>query len=265
MDFNKVQIKNDILMQIDCLKQDAIEHRAVNHPYIIALANGKYSEPLGPLRDFAIQYQGYVAWFPKYLSALISKLDKQQHKLWLINNLNEESGVLEEQEIKMLEKIGIKKEWVQGIPHPELFRRFQQALNIKLNSNLSDAVHVWRESLYNTISKGSVAKAIGAMGLGTESIVKYIYRYVTDGISKHTSLTREDYVFFELHSEIDNNHSDSMLQIAVDLIEENPNNYFEIKTGMIEALNQRSIFWDKMYARAKTIDFFKNADFGTIG
>ena len=248
-------MKNDALVQIHCLQQYAMDHQATNHPYLITLANGEYPDPMEALKDFSIQYQGYTAWFPKYLTAAMSKLEQHQHRLWLIENLSEESGILEDEEIKMLEKIGIKKEWVQGVPHPELFQRFQQALNVNLDSDLCDAVHVWRELFYTMISNGSAAEAIGAIGLGTESIVKYMYRHLTNAIQKHTSLTKEDYVFFELHSEIDDEHGALMLQIAVDLLKENPDNYFEIKKGMLKALNLRAMFWENMHNRAKTLQY----------
>ena len=94
-------MKNDALVQIHCLQQYAMDHQATNHPYLITLANGEYPDPMEALKDFSIQYQGYTAWFPKYLTAAMSKLEQHQHRLWLIENLSEESGILEDEEIKM--------------------------------------------------------------------------------------------------------------------------------------------------------------------
>ena len=62
-------------------------------------------------------------------------------------------------------------------------------------------------------------------------------------------------MFFELHSEIDDEHGELMLQIAVDLLKENPDYYFEIKKGMLKALNLRAMFWENMHNRAKTLQY----------
>ena len=248
-------MKDDQVMQIHCMQQEAIQHQATNHPYLIALENGDLPDPLGSLKDFSVQYQGYTAWFPNYLTAAMSKLEKHEHRLWLIENLSEESGSLEDEEIQMLENIGIKKEWVQGVPHPKLFQRFQKALNPKIEGGLCDAVHIWRELFYTMISNGSAAEAIGAIGIGTESVVKFMYKHLTNAIQKHTSLTKEEYVFFELHSEIDDEHGELMLQIASDLLKENPDNYFDLRKGMLKALNLRAMFWENMYNRAKTMQY----------
>ena len=114
----------------DSLLKEALAHRAINHPYLNALENGDFPNPKMAIIDFAEQYLGYSAWFPRYLTAAISKLDNPQHRLHLIENLAEESGSLEEEELAILNEMGIKTEWVQGIPHPELFKRFQRALRI---------------------------------------------------------------------------------------------------------------------------------------
>jgi hypothetical protein len=105
------------------------------------------------------------------------------------------------------------------------------------------------------ISNGSAAEAIGAIGIGTESVVKFMYKHLTNAIQKHTSLTKEEYVFFELHSEIDDEHGELMLQIASDLLKENPDNYFDLRKGMLKALNLRAMFWENMYNRAKTMQY----------
>jgi pyrroloquinoline quinone (PQQ) biosynthesis protein C len=96
----------------------------------------------------------------------------------------------------------------------------------------------------------SAAEAIGAMGLGTESIVKHIYRYITKAIQRHTSVDRKDYVFFELHSEVDEEHAELMLRVADDLVEQSPARIEEIQRGMTKALDLRAAFWESMYDRS---------------
>ena len=231
----------------------ACEHPAIHHPYLQALASGDLPDPQAALEDFAIQYQGYTSWFPKYLNCVMSKLQCERHRGYFAENLNEEKGHLDEETIQQLEALGIAEAWVQGIPHPDLFRRFQSALGIDARLQpLCRATIDWRHNFRSMLHQCSASEAIGAMGLGTESIVKHIYRYITTAIQNHTNLPRKDCVFFELHSEVDEEHADLMLRVADDLAQEAPGNFEEIRRGMIKSLDLRATFWDAMHARAKS-------------
>jgi len=83
--------------------------------------------------------------------------------------------------------------------------------------------------------------------------VKHVYKYISKAIQNHTPLKKKDYVFFELHSEIDDEHGKIMMQIAEELIDETPNSYNELRKGMLKALNLRAMFWNSMYKRAQTL------------
>jgi hypothetical protein len=61
---------------VDDLAEKALQHRAVNHPYLHAMATGAFPSLPGALADFAQHYYGYSAHFPRYLTALISKLGR---------------------------------------------------------------------------------------------------------------------------------------------------------------------------------------------
>jgi len=235
------------------LVEEATLHEATNHPYLLDLQNGNFPSPVEAIKDFAVQYEGYTAWFPKYLTTAMSKLDKHEHRMHFIENLSEEGGRLDYDEINLLKTIGIEEEWVQGIPHPRLFEQFQEALGVDSEQPLSDGVIIWREMFSSVISNASAAEAIGAVGLGTEAIVKHIYKYISNAIQNHTSLKQKDYVFFELHSEIDDEHGKIMIQIAEELSTESPENYNELRKGMLKALNLRAMFWNNMRQRAQTL------------
>lgn len=243
-----------IILQIPrtlALTDIAYEHRAIHHPYLQALASGDLPDPQAALEDFAIQYQGYTSWFPNYLTCVMSKLQSERHRGYFAENLDEEKGHLDAETVKQLEQLGIAEAWVQGIPHPVLFRRFRNALGIDAHSKpLCHAVIDWRQKFRSMLQQCSASEAIGAMGLGTESIVKHIYRYLTTAIQEHTDLCRRDYVFFELHSEVDDEHAELMMRVADDLADEAPGNLEQIRRGMIKALDLRATFWDAMYARA---------------
>ena len=142
---------------------------------------------------------------------------------------------------------------MQGIPHPQLFRRFQDAMNINREEQPGVEVQVWRELFLGIIQNGNAAEAVGAIGIGTESVVKFIYKYIIDAIRNHTSLSLEQYVFFPLHSEVDDEHGLILLNIASEMAGENEHAAQSLRKGMLKALNIRASYWDDMLLRAEKL------------
>lgn len=238
--------------EISKLEHAARCHRGVNHPYLTALANGSLPDPHQAIVDFAVQYQGYTSWFPKYLHCVMNKLESPQHRSYFQENIDEEGGTLDTESLAELSKLGIAEDWVQGIPHPILFRRFQLAVGIEARvAPLSAAAIKWRKEFLAMLNQATPAEAIGALGLGTESMVKHIYRPITLAIKQYTNLSPRDYVFFELHSEVDDEHSELMMRVAEDLMNSHENAFCELQRGMNAALELRAEFWDQLLLRAE--------------
>ena len=238
---------------LDGLVQEALSHPGVCHPYLKDLSEGNLPDLKWAIRDFAVQYPGYCAHFPRYLTMVISKLDSPEHRMTLMQNLIEESGMLDDEEIEVLVEHGIDPDWVQGIPHPKLFERFQQAVDVlDSHEHTDDVLEVvcWRESFYHLLSNGSSAEAVGAIGLGTENVVNTIYTPIIRAIERLGTLDRREYVFFELHCEVDEDHHEALLNIAREFAEL-PQNRIDLRKGMLKALGLRAIFWDWMHNRAR--------------
>ena len=239
---------------MNSLVEEAISHRAINHPYLIALRDGTFKNMDKILHDFAHQYGFYSAWFPRYLTSVIASLEDPIHRKHLLDNLAEESGFLHEEDMSAIREQGIQDEWVVGIPHPLLFKRFQHAMGVNPESNPCIEVEIWRESFFILVKHGTTAEAIGAIGLGTESVVKHIYKHIIESLRNHSKLTLEEYVFFPLHTEVDDEHGLILLDIAKQFAEQDNQLKNELRKGMLKALNLRATFWDDMHARALKID-----------
>ena len=112
------------------LIDESLSHRAVSHPYLQALGSADLPDVGWALRDFAEQYYGYSLHFPRYLTTVISKLETPAHRTSLLQNLMEESGMYEEEEYAELAAVGVEREWIEGVPHPQLFQRFREASGI---------------------------------------------------------------------------------------------------------------------------------------
>lgn len=238
---------------VDALLAQALLHRAVRHPYLQALSQGSLPDPEAALADFALHYHGYSSHFPRYLTATISRLENPAHRAALLQNLNEESGHYEPAELAELAEHGVRPEWIVGIAHPDLFRRFRRALGVQDLAGSSDHLEVvcWREMFLSILSGGTAAQAIGALGLGTESIVQAIYKPFVAAIQRLGSLSPEATVFFPLHTAVDDHHQATLRSIAVDFAATSQGRE-DLAKGMVKALALRVSFWDFLYERARS-------------
>jgi pyrroloquinoline quinone (PQQ) biosynthesis protein C len=238
-------------VSISDLIQESLNHRSVNHPYLQALAEGTLPDTEWALADFADQYYGYSLHFPRYLTTVISKLEIAAHRNSLLQNLTEESGFYGDEEYVELAAIGIEREWIEGIPHPQLFKRFREATGVEAPySPDREAIEVvcWRESFLATLTYGSAAESLGALGLGTENIVRTIYAPFVKALSR-TNFSHRDTVFFPLHTAVDDHHQEALEEISLHFAS-SPTGKGDLHRGMIKSLSLRSSFWDWMYERA---------------
>jgi pyrroloquinoline quinone (PQQ) biosynthesis protein C len=238
---------------VNALCAEANAHRAVNHPYLALLAAGDVPDPRGALRDFVFQYSAYCLDFVRYLTATIAQLEREPHRKAILKNLVEERGIIDAENAALLGTIGIELEWVNGIPHTELFKRSMAALGVddayvRGNSYCDDAV-VWRELFFNLCSKEGAPRALGAIGLATENIVKFIYRPLIVAIRTHADVALRDRVFFDLHAALDDQHGDALTKVACDYAVKEENRQ-PLREGMLMALSLRGAFFDQLHARA---------------
>lgn len=241
----------DATQAVDALMAAALNHRAVRHPYLTALADGTLPDLAWALADFARHYLGYSSHFPQYLTALISKLDNPSHRQMLLDNLTEESGHYTGAELEALAATGVKQEWILGISHPELFRRFRNAVAGPGGGGTNEHLEVvcWRDMLLSVLRLGSAAEAVGALGLGTESIVPVIYAPFERAIERLGSLDPRETVFFPLHTAVDDHHQATLRQIALDFAA-SASGRRDLATGMHKALALRDSFWSWLHQRA---------------
>ncbi len=235
------------------LTTEARTHRAVRHRYLKALSDGTVPDLRWALADFGRQYFGYSAHFPRYLTTVISRLERPEHRANLLENLTEESGIYGQEEYEELARHGVKREWIEGIPHPKLFQRFRRALGVEDSALEDDAIEVvcWREMFLSVLANGSPAEAIGALGLGTETVVRDLYKPFVEAIAR-LDLNPADTVFFPLHTAVDDHHQATLLDIAR-YYARTPEGRSDVAKGMRKALALRASYWDWMHERAMTL------------
>ncbi|MBM4270428.1 MAG: hypothetical protein FJ144_28120 [Deltaproteobacteria bacterium] len=236
------------------LSEEALRHRAVRHPYLKALAEGALPDTRWALADFARQYYGYSSHFPRYLTTVISRLENPAHRRALLANLTEESGVYDDAELGELATHGIDRAWIEGIPHPVLFKRFSEAIGVDRGAEAeADQVICWRELFLEVLAGGSPAEALGALGFGTETIVRTIYVPFVAAIGRLGDLAPRDTVFFPLHTAVDDHHQASLREISEDFARSEAGRA-GLRRGMLKSLQLRSAFWDWLHERAMAPD-----------
>lgn len=233
---------------LQTLLTEAKHHPAVHHAFLRRFATGAYPDATAVLRRYALEYSAYASWFPRYLEAVIDRLDDPAHQALLRRNLDEEQGNYDADECDELRRAGIRVELVQGVPHPQLFRRFCRAIGITDDelARPCRAADQWRREFHAMLENASPAAAVGALGMGTEYVVRPIYEQLLRGIQALGTLHRDDYVFFELHCLVDDQHQADLLHIARELAP-NTDGVRELRRGMLGALRLRQRFWDQLY------------------
>ena len=230
------------------LIQESLSHPAIRHPFLTRFAQGDYADMVPVLRCYAREYSAYSEWFPKYLESVISSLPDAGHRAKLAHNLEEEQGHLGEDDCEELRAQGINPASVAGVPHPVLFQRFCGALGINREdlATPSPAAGRWRTRFLRFLQTATAAEAVGALGLGTEHIVRPVYEQLLSGIIGMGTLRRDEFVFFELHCLVDDQHQQDLFEIARDLASE-PGGLAGLRRGMQTALAMRCEFWDHLY------------------
>lgn len=240
----------DAATYVDGLVQEALTHPAVRHPYLQDLAQGRVPDLWLAVQDFAQQYYGYSSHFPRFLTALISRLEQPRHRAALVANLTEEAGQYTAADLAELTDLGIDPVWIEGIPHPELFQRFRQAMGVGHSGEegLDLEVVCWREQLLALLSGCSAAEAVGALGLGTETIVPMIYAPFVAAVET-LGLPPRERVFFLLHTAVDDHHQATLREIAIDCAA-TAQGRIDLAKGMRKALALRHAFWSWLHQRA---------------
>ena len=243
---------------IKSLCDSAENHKVINHPYLTRLANGFFPDIQGAIKDLVFQYYAYSENFIRYLTATISLLDNNNHRKALLDNLFEEAGHISEDDTRQLLEHNINPEWVDGIAHPVLFRRFLDRVGIneefRNTHEYSEEAIIWRDMFLNLCSRYGAAQALGAMGLGTESIVKHIYKPILVAIDRFMpEVSPKDRVFFDLHALLDDEHGDILVDITNEYICSDKANRIRVKEGMLMALDLRHAFFDAMLERAEAM------------
>merc|ERR1740124_1556 len=165
----------------------------------------------------------------------MGEVDDTGHHLDVLEeNMKEEQGIYEEEDIEMIKSLGLDAELLCNVPHTELYMQCYQGLR-KLCDTEHDGLTEEQcqyiaqplvsafEAACHPDKGATAATAISAMYLGSELIVAEMYsklsNYLVTFADKmpNSPITRQDLAFFILHIDMDVDHADKMRKIVVSL------------------------------------------------
>lgn len=225
---------------VDALIEDVFEHPAIHHPYLEGLSSASLPNIDEAIRDYAFNYSVYSGEFVTYLNLVIAGLTKQEHRDLIIENLYEEQG-------------DPNSPLSEEKPHSVIFNEFKEQIGVnkeyEANATIASTSLCWRNAFKEICRSQNVYVGLGAIGLGTEMIVPRIYDHFIHAIEEHSSFENSNSMFFRLHVDCDDGHSEDLLTVIRDFAVF-PNNREYLRFGAQIALDLRKTFWDVMLSRA---------------
>jgi pyrroloquinoline-quinone synthase len=165
------------------------------HPLWLEVADGKLGRP--ELRRFAAQFFLQVREFPRAVSAMHASCPFPEARRELAESLyEEETGRIS----------GC------GLPHPELFLRFGEALGLRREELLEARPLPSTRSLIEwfelSTRQRSFVEAAAAINLAAEGQVPGAFGPFARSLERHYGLSCEAVAFWDVHEQADADHSD---------------------------------------------------------
>ena len=184
--------QNDLVAALDSLTR---EMSLLKHPFYQQWTAGTLS--LGRLRNYAVQYYGHVAAFPRYLSALHSRCEDFEARQVLLENLIDEERGTDN--------------------HPELWLRFAEAVGVARKELLAakplPAAKALVETFEHLSRNASVQAGLAALYV-YESQIPDVASAKIDGLKRFYGIADDDGVkFFTVHREADPSHAEAVARL----------------------------------------------------
>ncbi|HXI04039.1 MAG TPA: iron-containing redox enzyme family protein [Candidatus Saccharimonadales bacterium] len=179
------------------LREKVLRHGAINNPYLDRFQRGEIAE--ADLRDFAIQFYGFVKHFPRILATLLANTPDPRAADELCVILASELG--------------------DGKPerrHEYLYHRFLESIDIDPRTALSGGMEPETEDFVRGMAElyghRDYGVALGA-SFGLENMAITMWDHLLPGLRKlkdRPERAKMDIGYFTFHRELESQHEDGM-------------------------------------------------------
>ncbi|MQA99249.1 MAG: hypothetical protein GEU78_02995 [Actinobacteria bacterium] len=169
---------------------DAVrEHDLLQHPFYKAWTAGTLTQD--DLAFYSTQYWRQVEAFPGYLLTLVARLPEGDGRTIVEENLSDEVGD----------------------DHAGMWLRFAGALGVDEERVQASEIEPGTKACVETFAEGMATKSSAfALGMlyGYESQTPAVARTKVEGLARHYGIEDDGARYFELHAELDVEHSDEL-------------------------------------------------------
>jgi pyrroloquinoline quinone (PQQ) biosynthesis protein C len=206
------------------IKQDWLEE-LTNTQFITRCRTGQISRE--ELNTFVEQHQIYSRGFTRYLGALLANIENDEFRLVLTRNLFDEMGFGD----------------AGNMPHSKLYRKMMESLGLIPEQTPLPSTQLLIDTMFECCQSPSYMVGLGALCLGAEELVPYMYQPIVDGfLALGESLKKLE--FFTLHIECDEGHADAMYAIIDQKLQENPESLLDLNYGAEKLIQARIRFFE---------------------
>ena len=194
---------------VERLDRSVSTHRLLDHPFYQAWTEGTLSRE--DLRFYAGQYWRQVEAFPGYLEAVAERLPDSDAKVSVLDNLADE----------------------RDDDHPALWLQFAEALGAARGEVTSAAAEHETQACVQTFTRGASDRStLFALGMlyGYESQTPEVSATKIAGLKAHYNVDGQGLDYFELHGELDVEHSYD-LAAAIDELATDEDDLVEAEEG----------------------------------
>ncbi len=237
------------------LESYTLNHRAIKHHFLQNLASAAFGkeETADLLLRFFAAYSHFNKGFVGNVKRLYNLLPDKKHKQVLQANLDEENGYYDEETLIELENLGIERECVENIPHPELYRDMVDTLE-KMHKRSYRAfvpeniVAIKRRAIDELVADGKTG-LLAAVYFGSELIVPELYTRLLQGLQHSCGISNRDARFLILHIDMDHDHAEQLRGIVIENCATKGDRIKLVKNTE-KILNARVKFYDALRAQS---------------
>jgi pyrroloquinoline-quinone synthase len=198
-------------------------------PFLARCRTGQISRE--ELNNFVQQHQIYSRCFTRFLAALLANIEDDDYRLALTRNLFDEMGLGE----------------AGNLPHSMLYLNMMDSMGLVPCKTPSPSTQRLVDTMFECCKSPNYMVGLGALCLGAEGIVPYIYQLIVDGfLASGESLNKLH--FFTLHIDCDDEHAETMNEIIDLQLQKTPSALLDLNYGAEKLIQARIGFFEGLSA-----------------
>merc|ERR1719242_2868393 len=235
----------------------------LRHSFLRCFEGGDFANMTEAASIFALNHYVYSKKFIDYLRSVAAKIESEEIRAPILENIAEENGNYESEDVDTLSAMGIDSKWYNKIPHKVLGQRFFESLGIDaedipavesgegvlVESEEDGPGELFTKFMLKLYGESNVCESLAVIGFAIEESVSRLYEFIWNGLRDHTPLTGDQIVFFPLHILIDDGHADLLKLGFKHYLQNEPALCINAEAVINEVLRRRIKMYDDIRAQ----------------